>query len=82
MSGLVLWFKSDDGGEQGFACGRWGVQRERCSAAMGKRLWGVLWAVLTPRLSSGWVWASMSCVPRTILAVLVGMVKSQWRGSL
>ena len=61
MSGLLLWFRGDDGGEQGFACGRWGVRRERCSAAMGTRLWGVLWAVLTPRLSPGWVWASMSC---------------------
>lgn len=30
-------------------------------AAMGTRLWGVLWAVLTPRLSSGWVWVSTSC---------------------
>lgn len=63
--GLLLWFKGGGGGEQRFTCGQQGVQKERCSAAMGAamgtRLWGVLWAVLTPRLSSGWVWVSTSC---------------------
>jgi len=64
-TGLLLWFRGDDGGEQSFACGRWGVWRERwreaVGAAMGTRLWGVLWAMLTPRLSPGWVWVSTRC---------------------